>query len=177
MTRGIGWKLENLERPASLHSVLRPAVIASALLIAVAAAGCGGSAATKADFRQDVLKARNNTDAGLEQIVNATSVDDLLTRMKTAAVEVRGASTDLRKADAPKELEDERRQLADRLQALSDEIAGTVATLESFPDQAGNTSALNFEQWNAVQAELARLRKQGVDVPPLQRHKPEPTPQ
>jgi hypothetical protein len=176
MTRAIGWKLENLERPATLRSVLRPLVIASALLLAIAA-GCGGAAATKADFRQDVLEARNGADAGLEQIVYATSVEDLLARMKTAAVEVRRASTDVREAAAPKELEDERGQLADRLQALSDEIAGTVATLEAFPNQAGKTGALNFAQWTAVQAELARLRKQGVDVPPLQRHKPEPIPQ
>jgi hypothetical protein len=173
LTIGIGWKLGNLERLATLRSVLRSVVIASALLVAVLAGGCGGSAATKADFRQDVLKARNDADAGLEQIVYATSVDDLLERMRTAAVEVRRASTDVRAAGAPKELEDERQRLADSLLALSDEIAGTVATLESFPDQAGKTSALNFEQWNAVQADLADLRKQGVKVPALERHKPE----
>lgn len=154
--------------------MLRPVVIASALTIAVFAAGCGGSSATKADFRQDVLDARNKADAGLAQIVDATSAEDLLARMRIGAVEVRGAATDVREAGAPKELEDERERLADRLLALSDEIAATVATLESFPDQAQNTGALNFAQWDAVQAELTSLRKQGVKVPPLERHQPQP---
>jgi hypothetical protein len=153
--------------------VLRPVAIASALLVAVLAAGCGGSNATKEDFRQDVLAARNDTDAGLAQIVQATSVEDLLDRMRIAASEVRRAATDVSEAGAPKELEDERDALATRLRALSDEIIGTVETLESFPDQAAITSALNFEQWIAVQAELTKLRKLGVNVPPLARHKPE----
>lgn len=154
--------------------MLRPLALASTILVLLLAAGCGGSSATKADFRQDVLSARNKADSGLEQIVNATSAEDLLARMRIGAVEVRGAATDVREAGAPKELEDERERLADRLVALSDEIAATVATLESFPDQAKNTGALNFVQWDAVQAELKSLRKQGVNVPPLERHAPEP---
>jgi len=157
--------------------VLRPLAIASALLVAVLAAGCGGADATKEDFRRDVLAARNDTDAGLAQIVQATSVEDLLARMRVAAREVRGAATDVREAGAPEELEDERKALSARLLALSDEIAKTVETLVLFPDQAGKTSALNFEQWNAVQAELAKLGKLGVKVPPLERHQPKPEPQ
>ena len=157
--------------------MLRPLAIASTLLVAVLAAGCGGDDATKEDFRRDVLAARNDTDAGLAQIVQATSVEDLLARMRVAASEVRGAATDVREADAPEELEDERGALAARLLALSDEIVKTVETLELFPDQAAITSALNFEQWNAVQAELAKLGKLGVKVPPLGRHQPKPEPQ
>lgn len=153
--------------------MLRPLAIAFALLVAVLAAGCGGGGATKEDFRRDVLAARNDTDAGLEQIVQAASVEDLLARMRIAASEVRGAATDVREAGAPKELEDERDALAARLLALSDEIISTVETLEGFPEQAASTSAFNFTQWNAVQDELAKLRKQGVKVPPLERHKPE----
>jgi len=157
--------------------VLRPLAIASTLVVAVLAAGCGDDDATKEDFRRDVLAARNDTDAGLAQIVQATSVEDLLARMRVAASEVRGAATDVREADAPEELEDERGALAARLLALSDEIVKTVETLELFPDQAAITRALNFEQWNAVQAELAKLGKLGVKVPPLGRHQPKPEPQ
>ena len=91
--------------------MLRPLIIAFALLVVVLAAGCGGDA-TKADFRQDVLAARNDTDAGLAQIVQATSAEDLLARMRVAASEVRGAATDVREADAPAELADERDALA-----------------------------------------------------------------
>jgi hypothetical protein len=79
----------------------------------------------------------------------------------------------VRQSEAPGELEEERDRLADDLLALSDEIIGTVETLESFPDQANATRALNFEQWNSVQASLAALRREGVDVPALGRHAPE----
>ena len=153
--------------------MLRPLLIASVLVVLVLPAGCGGSGATKEDFRRDVVAARNDTDAGLAQIVQAQSAEDLLARMRIAAVEVRGASTDVREAGAPKDLQDERDALADRLLALSDEIVGTVETLEAFPDQAANTRALNFEEWNAVQRELMKLRRLGVNVPPLEPHKPE----
>ncbi len=119
-----------------------------------------------------MVTARDDTDAGLAQIVLADSWEDLLERMKVAAVEVRGAATDVRTADAPEDLEDERDLLAVRLVALSDEIISTVETFESFPE-AQSTSALNFEQWNTVQASLATLRREGIKVKALERHKPE----
>ncbi|HWJ44424.1 MAG TPA: hypothetical protein VNR63_03485 [Gaiellaceae bacterium] len=142
-----------------------------AAVAALALAGCGGSGSKDA-FAKDVVAARDDADAGLAQIVNATSWDDLLSRMKVAAVEVRAASGDVRKAEAPDDLKDERDLLAERLLALSDEIISTVETFESFP-QAQQAKALNFEQWNSVQASLASLRSEGIDVPPLARHKPE----
>jgi len=143
-----------------------------ALSCVLLVAACGGSGASKDAFAQDVISARNDADAGLAQIVNANSWDDLLARLKVAAVEVRGASSDVRTADAPGDLKDERDLLAQRLLALSDEIISTVETFESFP-QAQATQALNFEQWNRVQASLASLRRDGIDVPALERHKPE----
>jgi hypothetical protein len=141
------------------------------LLLAVLA-GCGGGA-SKAEFSENVVAARNDADAGMKQVVQATSVQDLLERMKIAAVEVRGAASDVRQAEAPSELESERDQLADDLLALSDEIISTVETFEAFPEQAQATRALNFENWNAVQASLAALRREGVQVPALGRHAPE----
>ena len=138
---------------------------------AALAGGCGGGA-SKAEFTADVVAARNDADAGLAQVVNATSPEDLIARMRIAAVEVRGAATDVREADAPDDLEDERNRLADDLQALSDEIVATVETFEAIPEQAAATRALNFEQWNRVQASLAALRSEGVQVPLLGRHKP-----
>jgi hypothetical protein len=151
--------------------VLRPVSLILTLVLGLLLAGCGGSGASKEDFSSAMVTARNDTDAGLAQIVQATSWEDLLERMKVAAVEVRGAAADVRKADAPEELEDERDLLAERLIALSDEIISTVETFETFPEQS--PSALNFEQWNTVQASLASLRREGIDVKALERHKPE----
>jgi hypothetical protein len=142
-------------------------VLLSALLLA---AGCGGDGASREEFAQDVIAARNDTDAGLSQIVEATSLEDLLERMKSAAVEIRGAARDVRESSAPDDLEEERDLLAERLLALSDEIISTVETFEAFPDQAQATRALNFEQWDSVQASLASLRSEGIDVPALGRH-------
>jgi hypothetical protein len=153
-----------------LRSVSFTLAIVSALLLL---AGCGGSEASKEDFGQSVIAARNDADAGLAQIVQATSFDDLVARMKIAAVEVRAASGDVRTSDAPGDLEDERDLLAERLIALSDEIISTVETFEAIPDQAQATKALNFEQWNTVQASLASLRREGIEVPALERHAPE----
>jgi hypothetical protein len=144
----------------------------AALLAALLLAGCGGGS-SKEDFEQEVVAARNDADAGLKQVVQASSAEDLLARMKIAAVEVRQAASDVRQADAPGDLEEERDRLADDLLSLSDEIIGTVETFESFPESARATRALNFEQWNAVQASLAALRREGVDVPALGRHAPE----
>jgi hypothetical protein len=141
-------------------------------LTLLVAAGCGGDGASKQEFGAAMVAARDDTDAGLAQIVEAQSWEDLLERMKVAAVEVRGAAADVRKAEAPEELEDERDLLAQRLIALSDEIISTVETFESFPEQS--PSALNFEQWDSVQASLASLRREGIDVEALGRHKPQP---
>jgi hypothetical protein len=155
------------------HGAMRLPIV----LLACAAAfvgGCGGGA-SKEEFAADVVAARNDADAGLAQIVNATSPEDLMERMRIAAVEVRGAATDVRGADAPDDLEEERDQLAGDLQALSDEIVATVETFEAIPEQAAATRALNFEEWNNVQASLAQLRSEGVQVPPLGRHKPAAT--
>jgi hypothetical protein len=151
--------------------MIRAVSLVLALLCVVVLAACGGGASKDA-FAQDVIAARNDADAGLAQIVNANSWDDLLARLKVAAVELRGAASDVRTADAPSDLKDERDLLAERLLALSDEIISTVETFESFP-QAQATQALNFEQWNQVQASLASLRREGIKVPALERHKPE----
>lgn len=150
---------------------MRQLLALSSLLFALLLpAGCGGDGASKEEFAKDVVAARNDTDAGLSQIVEATSFEDLLERMKSGAVAIRGAARDVREAPAPSELEDERDLLAKRLLALSDEIISTVETFEAIPDQARATRALNFEQWDNVQASLASLRSQGIDVPALGRY-------
>ena len=144
--------------------VLRPVSIVFALVAVLLLAGCGGSEPSKQEFATAIVSARNDADAGLAQIVEASSLEDLMARMKVAAVDVRGAAGDVRKADAPSGLKDERDLLADRLIALSDEIISTVETFEAFPTQAAGDARLNFEQWNTVQASLASLRREGIKV-------------
>jgi hypothetical protein len=147
----------------------RPAALA-ALVLGLLAGGCGGDGASKEEFQADMVAARDRVDEGLAQVTNASSVDDLLARLRIAAAEVRSASEDVSGADAPDGLDDEERAFATTLRAFSEEIASTVTTLEELEGAAAETRGLDFEGWNAVQARLAALRRAGIQVPALERH-------
>ena len=142
-----------------------PCLAALALL-----AGCGGGGASKEEFQQDVVDARDRVDAGLEQVTKAGDFEELLDRLEIAAVETRKASTDLGEADAPSDLREAKRQLQEALAALSEEIVGTVETFDSLGPAVPITRGLNFDAWNTVQNELADLRAAGIAVQPLGRH-------
>jgi hypothetical protein len=133
-------------------------------------AGCGGSGASKEDFQTDMVAARDRVDSGLEQVTNATSVEDLLARLRIAAAEVRSAAQDVNEADAPDGLGDEKRKFETTLRTFSDEIVSTVTTLETLEGAAASTRGLDFNGWNAVQKRLTELRQQGIRVPPLEKH-------
>ena len=148
-------------------------ILALAALLAVVAtllAGCGGSGASKEDFQADMVEARNRVDEGLEQVTNATSVEDLLARLRIAAAEVRSAAQDVNEAEAPDGLDDEKRRFETTLRTFSEEIVSTVATLETLEGAAAETRGLDFEGWNQVQKDLRAFRKEGIQVPLLQRH-------
>jgi hypothetical protein len=148
-------------------------ILSLATLLAVAVtllAGCGGSSASKEDFQADMVEARNRVDEGLEQVTNATSVEDLLARLRIAAAEVRSAAQDVDEAEAPDGLDDEKRRFETTLRTFSDEIVSTVTTLETLEGAAAETRGIDFDGWNQVQKNLQELRKQGIQVPPLERH-------
>ncbi len=150
-------------------NVRRLAALA-ALSIALLAAGCGGGGASEEEFQADMIAARDRVDEGLAQITNATSVEDLLARLRIAAAEVRSAAQDVSEADTPDGLDDEQRALANTLRAFSNEIVSTVDTLEALEGAAAETRGLDFEGWVKTQARLAALRKAGIQVPALERH-------
>ena len=150
-----------------MSRVLRRVVVT--LLSLVLLGGCGGSA-SREEFRQDVVDARDRVDAGLEQATKASDFNELLDRLEIAAVETRKAATDLSKEGAPGGLRDEKRALEDALRALSEEIVATVETLDGLGADAPITRGLDFARWDEVQARLEALREEGIDVPPLVRH-------
>jgi hypothetical protein len=133
-------------------------------------AGCGGGGASKEDFQAEMVSARNRVDAALEQVTNASSVEDLLARLRIAAAEVRSTAQDVNDADAPDGLGDEKRLFETTLRTFSEEIVSTVTTLETLEGAAAETRGLDFNGWNAVQKRLAAFRQQGIRVPPLERH-------
>lgn len=148
----------------------RLAAFAALAVTLIAAAGCGGGGASKEEFQVDMVAARDRVDEGLEQITHATSVEDLLARLRIAAAEVRSAGQDVNEAEAPDGLDDEKRGLETALRAFSEEIVSTVTTLETLEGAAAATRGLDFDGWNNVQARLAALRKAGIQVSPLERH-------
>jgi hypothetical protein len=152
---------------ATIKLVLRlvlPALVSLALV-----AGCGGGA-SKEDFQEDVVSARDRVDAGLAQVVEAGDFDELLNRLEIAADESRKAAADLGEADAPSDFREDKRELQAAMRELSEEILGTVDAFDSLGPTAPITRALNFVAWETVQAELADLRKAGIAVQPLGRH-------
>jgi hypothetical protein len=117
-----------------------------------------------------MVEARDRVDEGLEQVTNATSVEDLLARLRIAAAEVRSAADDVDEAEAPDGLSDEKNRFETTLRTFSEEIVSTVTTLQNLEGAAAETRGLDFEGWNQVQKDLQELRKQGIQVPPLERH-------
>lgn len=133
-------------------------------------AGCGGGGASEEEFQADIVEARDRVDDALEQVTNATSVDDLLARLRIAAAEVQSAAEDVAEADAPDDLQDEERALANTLRDFSAEIVATANTLEELEGAAEETRGLDFKGWEAVQKRLGELRAAGIEVPNLERH-------
>jgi hypothetical protein len=150
---------------ARIHLLATLAVAALVLL-----AGCGGGGASKEDFQTDMVAARDRVDSGLEQVTNASSVEDLLARLRIAAAEVRSAAQDVNESDAPDGLGDDKRLFETTLRTFAEEIVSTVTTLETLEGAAAETRGLDFDGWNAVQKRLAAFRQQGIRVPALERH-------
>jgi len=148
-----------------LRKLAVPAVLGLSLL----AGGCGGGA-SKEEFEVDMVAARDRVDDALRQVTNASSVDDLVARLRIAAAEVRSAATDVAEADAPGGLADEERELATTLRGFSEEIVSTIDTLEELEGVAAETRGLDFAGWTKTQARLAALRKAGINVPALEKH-------
>ena len=139
------------------------------VLAVVGLAGCGGEPSQE-EFQTDMVAARDRVDEALEQVTNATSIEDLLARLRIASAEVRSAATDVSEAEAPDDLKDEERELAATLLEFSSEISATVTTLEELEGAAAETKGLDFAGWTETQKRLAALRKAGVQVPALERH-------
>jgi hypothetical protein len=150
--------------------MLRLVLALGMLLAGLSAAGCMGDETSRADFETQVVESRDRTDAALEHVTGARTWDDLIERIVLAGDAAEAASDDLAETGAPGELEDEARELRLALRALAEEILATAEALDDEAFEGSTVQGLEFENWNRVQRALAALRKQGVEVPPLERH-------
>ena len=112
---------------------------------------------------------RDRVDTALAQVTDARTFKDLVERLRVAAVDIASAAEDLADADAPDDLRDERDSLAESYRLLANEVNATADSLGQV-DKEGIIQGLNFENWNRVQRDLAALRRQQIDLRPLDRH-------
>jgi hypothetical protein len=151
------------------------AVVASvAIAVAVVGLALGsddGPSSTE-DYEAAVLNARDRTDFALGRLSRAQSVEELLERMDEAAAAIDGAAGDLADETPPAEFEDETDGLVKHLEVLGQDIQATAdqARVPGYEELIFSGGGFDFESWDEINATLAKLRKQGIVVPPLSRH-------
>ena len=89
--------------------------------------------------------------------------------MDEAADTIDDIAGDLDDHGAPDDLTDQHERLVDQLEQLAADIQGTAdqARVPGFEDILQGAAGLNFESWDEINAILAELRRQGIEVEPL----------
>ncbi len=144
------------------------------LALAALGAGCSGGDDTKETFEHEVVAARDTADSALANLKQPESTNDLIVRLRTGRDELATASGSIAIADAPADLAEERRRFAGALSDMSQEMdaaANSIELVQGGPaGEQGHVQSLIFDTWDTVQAALAALRDEGIDVQPLRRH-------
>ena len=150
---------------------------AVAVIVAIAAVGCGlggdDSATSQEDYQTAVVNSRDRVEFALGRLSKAQTLDEFLERMDEAAETIDDTAGDLDDVGAPSDLDDPHERLVDQLGQLAADIQGTAdqARVPGFEDLLTGAQGLNFESWDEINAILAELRRQGIDVDPLARQR------
>lgn len=153
--------------------VVLAAVVGGILAVGAAVVLLGDDAtASRADYQETVVEGRDRVDFALERITRSQSIEELIERIDEAAAVVGSTASDLDDAGVAEGFEDVNARLVRNLRALSDEMAGTAAQFRdpTFGSALGGINSLSFPKWNAVNATLADLKEQGIQVEQLARH-------
>ncbi len=147
-------------------------LVVAGVVVAVAGFGGGGGPASKEDYEASVVNTRDRVDFALGRIAQAQSKEELLERMDEAASLIDDAAGSLADVNPPTEFEDETERLVRQLRQLSTDIQGTAdqARVPGFDYILTGAAGLNFDSWDRVNAILAELAEQGIDVQPIGRH-------
>ncbi len=149
--------------------------VAVATMVAIAAVGCGfggdDSTTSQADYQTAVVNTRDRVEFALGRLSKAQTLDEFLERMDEAAETIGDTAGDLDDVNAPDDLTDPHERLVDQLGQLAADIQGTAdqARVPGFEDILQGAEGLNFESWDEINAILAELRRQGIEVDPLAR--------
>ena len=168
-----GWLSWPAMRTRRTWLVLAAVAVAAAVAIGVVALTLRGGedSASNEDYELTVVNTRDRTDFALGQLSRAQSLEELLERMDETAAAVESAAGDLEGAGVPDGFEDETERLVEQLRMLAADVQGTAdqARVPGFEDILVGAAGLDFESWDKINAILAELRKQGIDVQPLAR--------
>lgn len=157
------------------RTVLAVAAVAVAAVVAVAivglALGGGGESASKADYQSAIVNTRDRVDFSLGRLSKAQSLEELLDRMDEAADTIDDAAGDLDDLSPPEPLEDPHERLVRQLEELATDVQGTAdqARVPGFEDILQGAEGLEFPAWDEINSIFTELRRQGVEVPPLER--------
>lgn len=152
-------------------AALAVAAVASVAIVGLALGGGGGEPTSKADYQSAIVNTRDRIDFSLGRLSRAQSLEELLTRMDEAAETIDDAAGDLDDLTPPDALDDRHDRLVRQLENLAGEVQGTAdqARTPGFEDILTGAAGLDFPAWAAINAIFAELRKQGIDVQPLER--------
>ena len=148
-----------------LAALITTAVVGIAL-------GGGKDTTSRQDYQATVAASRDRIDYALERIAESQSIDELIDRLDEAGALMAQAATSLDHAAVADGFEDENAQLVTTLRSYSQSLSSTAATMRdpSFAESLPTINSLSYPEWNTVNRILAKLRRQGIRVPPLYRH-------
>ena len=150
-----------------------PALLATAVMALAAACG-GGEPPTRAEYQQSVVATRDDVDAALASITEASSKEDLIDRMESAGARVEREADELGETTPAEGFDDENEELEDALHQLAVDLTTTAEQIRrpdvGLEELVAGARGLSFGSWTQADRVLARLRQQGVQVPPLARH-------
>jgi hypothetical protein len=147
--------------------------VATAIAVVVAVLVLRDSGPTsREDYQAVVVNARDRVDFAYGRIAQSGSIEELIERIDEAGVVVGDAASDMDDEGAPDGLEDEHERLVDALNAFADVLASTAAQFRdpTFAGTLPGITSLSFPEWDAVNAVLADLDEQGIEVEQLARH-------
>lgn len=149
------------------------AVGGAVVAIAIAVVLLGDDAtASRADYQATVVSARNQVDFAYARIARSQSIDELVERIDEAAAVVGRTASDLDDSGVAEGFEETNATLVKRLEAFSTVLASTAEQFRdpSFGATLGGITSLSFPEWDQVNAVLADLKEQGIQVEQLERH-------
>ena len=141
----------------------------AAALLAVTAAGCGGSdEPTVPEFEAEVVSAVDRVNFALARISQAESFDETFIRMEEAAAAIGEASSALDDAGAPEEFADEGEKLVTSLDQLAVDLEALSSDLQN-PDLGITPETIpkgfDFESWTEANEAVAAMIGEGLEVP------------